>query len=164
MSLTGAAIPVFLSGKEYLVSPLRDIDLVELDEYVRSVHIQTAVNATLNAPQDAKRIAIERAVDYASSITFMSPQGAAIVKSSDGVARILWQGVKQNHPDMTHAELRALMYSPENVREANRVFAELNVKPLEGVLKAGKDLRARRQVKKTSTARSSKSSTSRRRK
>ena len=95
--ITGAAKPIRLSGKEYRVSPLMDIDLAELDEYVRSIHIKTAIDATKDAPSHIQKMAIERAVDVASSITFMSERGASIMKSTDGVARILWQGVKHNH-------------------------------------------------------------------
>lgn len=163
-SITGASAPIKLAGKLYNVAPLSDKDIAELDAYVRHVHIQTAIDAAKG--QDAAIVdrLIAAAVQQASSITFMSPQGAAIIKSQDGVARILWHGLKHNHPELTHEQTRALMYDPMSLREANRVFKELNVEPLNEVAAKGKALAAARSRKKRSTRNSSNGSSLRRKK
>jgi hypothetical protein len=162
--ITGASVPIKLGDKLFDVSPLSDKDIAELDAYVRHVHIQTAIDAAKGQDDRIADKVINFAVMQASAITFMSPQGAAIIKSQDGVARILWHGLKHKHPDLTHEQVRALMYDPLTIREANRVFKELNVEPLAEVAAKGKALEAARLHRKKSTSRSSRGTSSRRKK
>ncbi len=145
----------------YNVSPLTDKDIAELDAYVRHVHIQTAIDASANQTSSMIDRLVNAAVYQASSITFMSPQGAAIIKSQDGVARILWHGLKHNHPDLTHERVRQMMYDKTTIAEANRVFKELNVDPLAEVAARGKALAAAQSRRKKSTSRLSKGTRSR---
>ncbi len=162
-ALTGGSIPIRLNGTLYNVSPLDDKDTSELDQYVRFIHMETATAAAEKADVRVAQMIVAAAVGQASALSFMSPQGAAIIKSVDGIARILWHGLKHNHPDLTHEQVRALMFnSHENRKEANRVFEELNVKPLESLVQSGKSLaaanKARQSRKKASTHKSAKSS------
>jgi len=163
-SVSGASIPIKLDGRVLDVSPLTDRDISELDAYVKHVHIQTAIDASLNQPDRIADKIISAAVQQASSITFMSAEGAAIIRSTDGVARILWHGLRHRHPDLTFEDVRKLIFNPRAISEANRVFNELNVKPLNEVAAKGKALGAALSRKKKSTVRSSKSTNSRRRK
>jgi hypothetical protein len=162
--ITGASAPIKLGDKLYDVSPLTDKDIAELDAYVRHVHIQTAIEASRGQDDRLTDKLINFAVMQASAITFMSPQGAAIIKSQDGVARILWHGLKHKHPDLTHEQVRKLMYDPSSIKEANRVFKELNVEPLAEVAAKGKALAAAHLRRKKSISRSSKGTSSRRKK
>jgi hypothetical protein len=162
--ITGASAPIKLGSTVYNASPLTDKDIAELDAYVRFVHIQTAIDASKGQPPDMVDRLVNAAVGQASSITFMSPQGAAIIRSQDGVARILWHGLKHNHPELTHEQVRALMYDKTTIAEANRVFKELNVEPLAEVAAKGKALAAAQLRRKKSTSRLSKGTRSRRKK
>ena len=158
--ITGAGTPIKLGDVTYLVSPLSDKDLIELDEFVRFVHVNAAVNS---APAAMKDRALEIAIKQASSLSFMSPDGAAIIKNHNGISRILWHGIRHNHPEVTHEQIRELVVNHEVVAEANRVFKKLNVDPLQR-LNAGKKVppAASRQPAKRSTSKSSKGTTSRR--
>jgi hypothetical protein len=157
--ITGAGTPIKLGDVTYLVSPLSDKDLIELDEFVRFVHVNAAVDS---APASMKDRALEIAIQQASALSFMSPGGAAIIKNHNGISRILWHGIRHNHPEVTHEQIRELIIKHEVVAEANRVFKKLNVDPLQR-LTAGKKAQpvvSRRPAKK-STSRSSKGTTSR---
>lgn len=164
MSLDAHGAPISLGGKLYTVAPLTDKDISELDEYIRHVHVTTAVKATQGLSQEIQDRALEIAISQASELSFMSPRGASIIRSLDGVARILWQGLKHNHPDLSYEEVRATFTDRSLVKEANRVFTKLNVEPLQEVAAKGKALQDRHAQlrKKTSTSRSSKGTTSRR--
>jgi hypothetical protein len=162
--ITGASAPIKLGDKLYDVSPLTDKDIAELDAYCRHVHIQTAIDASKGQDSSIVDKLINAAVMQASAITFMSPQGAAIIKSQNGVARILWHGLKHKHPSLTHEQVRAMMYDPSSIKEANRVFKELNVEPLAEVAAKGKALADARLRRKKSTSRLSKGTRSRRKK
>lgn len=164
-ALTGGSVPIRLNGTVYQVAPLNDKDVSELDSYVRFIHMETAKEAARGADQGMQQMILSAAIGQASSLSFMSPQGAAIIKSIDGVARILWHGIKHNHPEVTHDFVRQQMFvSKENLAEANRVFEELNVKPLEALASRGKARAAALSRKKSSTTTSVKNSRSRRKK
>lgn len=152
--ITGAGTPIKLGDTTYLVSPLSDKDLIELDEFVRFVHVNAAVDS---APASMKDRALQIAIQQASALSFMSAEGAAIIKNHNGVSRILWHGIRHNHPDVTHEQIRALIIKHDVVAEANRVFKKLNVDPLQRLStgKKAKPAGSRRVVKK-STLRSSK--------
>jgi hypothetical protein len=160
LALTGGSTPIKLNSVVYNVSPLTDKDTSELDEYVRFVHMETAKKAAKDADPEIKQMIVSAAVGQASSLSFMSPQGAAIIKGIDGVSRILWHGIKHNHPEVTHEFIRAAMFAnTENIAEANRVFDQLNVKPLQEVAAKGKALAAASR-KKSYTSNSRKSTAS----
>jgi hypothetical protein len=161
-AITGHSVPIKLGDKVYNVAPLTDKDIAELDAYVKHVHIQTAIDTAAQVPEQVGDKLIAAAVQQASSISFMSPAGAAIIRSTDGVARILWHGLKHNHPGITWEEVRGLIFNRRAIDEANRVFNKLNVEPLNEVAAKGKALGAALSRKKRSILRSSKGTTSRR--
>ena len=170
-ALTNAPLSMKLSGKEYLISPLNDQDASMLDEYVRSVFMRTAVLAAQAAGERsviAQKI-IETAVAQAPLISFLSAQGAALIKSIDGVSRILWQGARHNHPGLTHEEVRKAMYgNKDSVQEANRIFKALNIDPLQSLIPPASAKKApvatKASRKKSYMPTSAKSTSSRRRK
>jgi hypothetical protein len=138
MSITNAPVPIKLGDKEYLVSGLNDQSLVALDEYVKFLHMTSVSEAVATLPVHQQQAAITAAANICSSLSFMSAEGARIMRSVNGVSRILWQGIVQNDPKVTHEEIRALMFKRENIIKANKVFEELNIKPLQEVQRAGK--------------------------
>jgi hypothetical protein len=160
--LAAASYPIKLNDVIYNVAPLDDVDIVELDNYVRQVHIETAATSAVNLPAAVQDRILSIAVKQASGLSAMSPEGAMILRNTAGVARMLWQGIKRNHPDVTYEKIRSLITSKESIAEANRVFHELNVKPLEEVAALNRGKRVSQRRVPTSTKRSSKGSSSRR--
>lgn len=156
-SLTAATYPIVLDAVTYQVSPLDDVAISALDNYVRSVHIESAVAGSANLQPALQSRVIDAAVRQASSLSALAPEGAAILKNPDGVAMILWLGIKRNHPDVAYETIRAKMFAPEAIRRANHVFNELNVKPLEEVAAKGKAQAVVASRRKKSTKRSPRS-------
>lgn len=169
-ALTGAPDSMRLSGVEYLISPLGDQDISMLDEYVRAQFMATAVAAARAAGEDTKigQMIITSAVAQAPQISFMTNAGAALIKSVDGVSRILWQGARHNHPGLSHEALRKAMFNnKEAIAEANAIFKRLNIDPLGTLVPAnGKKVPAAavRSRKKSYTPTSARSTKSRRKK
>lgn len=126
---TAAAAPLqFADGTVYQMSPLSDKDIAELDAWVQSRVIQMArASLSKDAPQSERDETLRIAMQTASSITWLSGQGAQILATVPGWTRLVWQAIKRNHPDVTEEELSAQMFSAENIREVNRVFTEQNV-------------------------------------
>lgn len=126
---TAASAPLtFVDGTVYQMSPLSDKDIAELDAWVQS---RIICMARESLPVDATKIerdeTLSIAIRIASSTTWMSGQGAKLLATVPGWTRLVWQTIKRNHPNVTEEELSEHMFSPENVREVNRVFTEQNV-------------------------------------
>lgn len=126
---TAASAPLtFADGTTYQMSPLSDKDIAELDAWVQSRIICMARESLpKDATQSERDETLRIAMQTASSVTWMSGQGAKLLATVQGWTRLVWQTIKRNHPDVTEEELSAHMFSPENVREVNRVFTEQNV-------------------------------------
>lgn len=118
-----------LGDKTFEVSPLNDASRDALDEWVRSKFVErvSPIINSLTSEKD-KAIALDRAYDKALSLTWMSGEGAKLMGTVEGVARMLYEGVRQNHPDLTYEALCELLFDPENIRKANAIFRELNVR------------------------------------
>lgn len=126
---TAASAPLtFADGTTYQMSPLSDKDIAELDAWVQSRIICMARESLPEgATQSERDETLRVAMQTASSITWMSGQGAKLLATVPGWTRLVWQTIKRNHPDVTEEELSEHMFSPENIREVNRVFTEQNV-------------------------------------
>ena len=136
--ITAASVPIkFNDGVEYLYSPLTDKDIDEMDEWLQARSIENARNSLapgLSAEERQETLSI--AIRDSLGITMLSGIGAKMVATVAGMTRLVWQGVKKNHPDVTIEQLRSHLLHPENIREANRVFESTNAVP-EGKLKNG---------------------------
>ena len=127
--LTAAASKIdFADGTSYLMSPLTDRDISELDEWLQVRYIQLAVSslgpkATLEERNEVRL----QAAEAASSLTWLSGRGASVMASIDGVTRMLWQSIKREHPTVTEQELRKHMYAPENIAAVRDRFERLNI-------------------------------------
>lgn len=130
--LTQASVVVDLSGKTYHLSPLNDKDIAEIDEWLRGRIVATAVEG-LHGQSDRliATVASEAAV-RAQGITWLSGEGARMMANTEGVARIMWQSCRSNHPDVKYEELRKLMFDGGNVAQFNAKFRQVNRVPTGG--------------------------------
>lgn len=112
----------------YEMTPMSDKDMVEVDEWLRANYIRTARSSL---PSDATQLERDEtltiAMREAQSISFMSGQGAQMIGTVSGLARLIWQTVKHRHPDVSYESLRSKLFNPANVREGNRVWKQLNL-------------------------------------
>jgi len=115
-----------LGDREFVLSRLTDRDLSELDEWLRARIIKMA-QASL--PDDASDKLFERTMGVAMSkamrTTWMSGDGARMMATPDGMARIIWQSAHHEDPDVEYEELRRLMFVPENVKTTNEAMKSI---------------------------------------
>lgn len=123
-----APIPLaFNDGTTWRLSPFTDADIAELDRYVQHRYIQMARDSL---PPEATKAQREEtlavAMNHAMGLTFMAGMGAKLMASVDGVARVVWQGLRHNHPHITVEEVRAKLFNPVNLLASTEVLAQVN--------------------------------------
>lgn len=112
---------------ELRMTAFSDVEIAELDEWVRNKYITIARDSIPpDATQSERDETLRIAFNGASTLTWMSGQGARMMASVDGMAQIVWMGCRAQHKDVSVSQLRALMFNPVNIRESNRKFRELN--------------------------------------
>lgn len=129
--LTGASAPVILrhKGKELQLqfSPLSDVDISELDEWVRSRILRAVRQSfTPNMSSADKELELSVAINRAATATAFQGIGARMLASIDGLCRLVWQQAKKKHPELTEAELRPYLFDEENISEVNFQFNRMN--------------------------------------
>jgi hypothetical protein len=81
-------------GVTYLMTPLRDLDLGELDRWVQKRIIETAELS--DNPQT-----IKYGIEIATLATWAGKYGVAMSSTPEGVARYMWIGLRRNHPALS---------------------------------------------------------------
>lgn len=125
--LTGAAYPLHLGSKTFDAVPLSDLAITELNNWVRGKYIHNARQAITPEMTKEERDEITSiAIRDASTLFAFSGQGAKILATIEGVARLAYVMVNK---EVSESELLQLMMEPENIRETNRVMALQNISP-----------------------------------
>lgn len=126
-ALSGAAVTLYLGDKEYLLSPLTDRDDLELTDYVRQRYIRNAREWSRSmAKQDRDEI-MSVALRTASSLTWRSPDGQAILSTPEGLARLAWQGIRGNHAGVTPEKLlEQILADPQDAHNVADAFRRAN--------------------------------------
>lgn len=145
--ITAAPAPVHVGDKEFMMSPLTDRDIEEVNNWLRGTFlriVKESFDATWT-PGDRDE-ALGAAIARARKMTFMSGEGMELMRSSEAVARLLWQGVKKNHPNVTWELLQTELLDPETellsgerVQVAMKEWYELNVGKLLKKAENGKE-------------------------
>ena len=136
--LNGASSPIQLkhtdkeTGEvrtiEYRMRPLSDVDMTELDEWVRSTYIANARKSLgADCTQTEREETLSLAMTQAVGMSFLSGIGARMMGTVDGVARLVWQSIKAEHPDVTVEMVKGYMFDKANIAEGNRKWKELNL-------------------------------------
>ena len=120
---TAASGEITIDGKIYRMSPLSDKDIGELDNWIRIRVIRLARQAlTGEETEIEKRGIMGAAFEYATSLTWLD-KGVEEMGTLSGVARLLWQVLKRNHPELTTAGLETSIVEGEiNIDESMDVF------------------------------------------
>jgi hypothetical protein len=120
--MTAAAHPISIGGKEYQMSPLTERDLDELDAWYRKTMIDAARSAlSSDMTQDERDEVMDAAVRQAHGLRFLT-RGAKM--SGERFARLIWQGCKKKHPQLTMTEvITALKESPTPKEDVLAIFA-----------------------------------------
>lgn len=126
----GSPVEVTLADQTYRMSPLRDVDYGEFDRWMQVRMIQTARQSlTPDMSEQDRHETMDAAMRQASLLTIASPHGARVANSIDGVAMLLWLGIRQNHPTVTREKLREQLADPRTISAAMDSFDLANEVP-----------------------------------
>lgn len=115
--LTAARVSLVLDGEEYLLDRITDQDISELDEWVRG-NVMRIARASLSGPDDPFfEKTMDLALGKASRTSWMTGDGAKMMATPDGLARIVWQAAHRNHPGLEWQQLRTKMFNVESISD-----------------------------------------------
>lgn len=115
---TAAPREVKIGGRKFRMSPLRDRDYGEFEAWVQDRSIDL-VKRNLNGLNEVDRQRqLDRAFDAAAQIGIHSDEALAAMCTIDGVSKLVWMGLRREHPDVTEDEVTSLLTSPEHVKQA----------------------------------------------
>ena len=117
--LAGAPADVVIGGVTYLMSPLRDLDLGELDRWVQRKILDVV---ELSTDDKVRRLGIE----MAAVATWAGKYGYALAQTNDGLARYMWVGIRRNHPTLELSKVLTWVMSEDNRIELYRAFNTAN--------------------------------------
>lgn len=126
--ITAAPYPLMLGGVEYRMSPLRDVDIDELTNWLRSYIIKSTRAAMVGVTDpDERNEFLQAAISMSSSISYGDQQSLRYLKSKDGMLRVFYQGIRRNHPRLAYDAFVASIESEEDIAELMRVWEEINL-------------------------------------
>lgn len=144
--LVAAPAEVPLGTITLFMSPLNDLDMAELDEWVRAQYVRNALAGVKDAERETWERVMKLAMGEALRLTWTHPPGNALMVTPEGIVRLAWQGCKRNMPDLTYEKLRAELLDPRNIAVFRERFAQHN-----GVPQGGPPGKGRPLAKKKST-------------
>jgi hypothetical protein len=144
---TKAPTTVKVGGRTFRMSPMTDEDIATMDQWIRARHVRIA-RATLSPDAtDAQRELTESvALRQASSMTFMSGAGAALMGTPEALAMLFWCGIRHNHPEMTPEAVRELLFNPDNLDALQAEWDRMNLEPRRAGEAASKKKKAKRKA------------------
>jgi hypothetical protein len=117
-----------LGGKEYLLDPLEDVDIEELNNWLRSDVINMArASLTPEMTSAERQEVLGVAMDRARGLSWISGDGAAVMASLSGISRVIWQGLKKRYPELTPGLIQKLIMDKRTLDYAMSIWRELNL-------------------------------------
>jgi hypothetical protein len=127
--LVAAPFPINLGGVEWKMSPLTDLDHEELNQWVRSQHVRTAIEAAKGLDRETFDRVVGVALNQAHTLEWTNEDGRAVAGTLNGMAQLIYQSVKKCHPKATPKEVLDSFLSGdknENLLLAMQTFRQLN--------------------------------------
>lgn len=119
--------PLQIGDKTYDVSPLTDEARENLDEWVRSKFVERASKLIEQMRTDSdKELGFKVAFRQAASLSWLSGEGAKMIATVDGMARMLYEGIRPNHPEVEYEALRKECFDPSIIMRVNATFNDLH--------------------------------------
>ena len=133
---TAAPVEITLGGKKYRLSPLGWRDYGEFDLWMREEALKQLSSAAITALPDQDRQAAHRHIMAQSArLSLTAPpthdlEALAtinrIVSSVSGASRLVWMGVRHNHPDVQLEAIEDLFADVEVFAAAMGEFDRVN--------------------------------------
>lgn len=125
-NLTGATGEVTINGAVYVMTPLCDRDIEELNVWLRS-KIISAARASLppGSPQVLEDKTMAQAMRIATTIDWM--QNPEMLESPENILRLIWQLMRKRHPDLdSEFFTRQLLEDPDSLVRCRDLFRLLH--------------------------------------
>jgi hypothetical protein len=122
--------PITINGITYQMSPLDDIGHDSLDEWAKAKYVESTAAILAKVPEADKALAYKVAYQEAAHITFMSDYGSRLMRTVEGVAQLLYEGIRRNHPEVTPEFLRKALIEgagSDNIEKVTAAFEHLNL-------------------------------------
>lgn len=132
--LNRTRVPLYLvdengRDREYQTRPLSDGDMDEINAWLRSEYLRR-IEEGLKGVQNPKvaDLMLDRALSTVTTIDFLdNGPGSKMVGTVDGLSRLLWQSMREDHPELTHERLKLILMQPENVKRGQRHWIQTNL-------------------------------------
>jgi hypothetical protein len=126
--VTAASRPLILGGDTWNLSPFTMRDIEEMDAWLQAKYIN---NARLsmdgeNLSEAQRSELLQSAIAGSITITMISTLGSKLLRTPQGMARLMWQMAKRNHPGISCEQFKESMFNPENVNAIVQTFNDLN--------------------------------------
>ena len=133
---TAAPVEITLGGKKYRLSPLNWRDYGEFDGWMREEALKQLSSAVVSSlPDEDRRILHRHITSQAGKLSLTTPPVSdleametihRIVTSVTGASRLVWMGIRHNHPDIQVETIEDLFADAEIFAAAMSQFDRLN--------------------------------------
>lgn len=126
---TGAShepVEVKLGGVVYRLRPLRVQDHDELMAWVQDRVVDVARIAAKGLESQERLALLERAVDKAALLTLDSPETLRLLGSLQGAVKMLWMGLRAEHPELDEATILNQLTDPQTLVDTMAAMREAN--------------------------------------
>jgi hypothetical protein len=118
-----AAAPLEVAGKSFLMSPLSDKDVGEINKRLQASILKIArASIDEDCTEEDRRLIMDIALDRALKTDWL--KDADVMNDPQNIIQIFWQGVAKNNPGMTRDEFGVLLLqnAPESLETTWDVF------------------------------------------
>ena len=138
-TMTSAPIEIELGGVKYKLSPLNHRALGELERWMQERLVDVAKRAAADMSPADRQAVLSDAVNRAATIDLTSPEAGRLMATMEGACRMLWLGMRPNHPDVTLERVHDLLADPATLDAAMAALDSVNdLVGTEGKAKPGK--------------------------
>lgn len=120
MNVTAAPTTVELGGRTFRVKPMRDVDNGDFVKWIQDKHLALAQRNLKGMEDKHARMLLQRAYDKAAAITMESPEVLTAVQTIQGIVKLFWLLVRQEHPEVCEAELHDLLVDSAGTVDVDR--------------------------------------------
>lgn len=123
--IVGAAKHITLEGKRYELSPLSLEQFAALDEWLAWYLKERAKKRYSDAPPDLREAALRVAYTQAETISFVTPEGNAILETPEGTGEVLFRSLSVKHPELTRVQVFELV-TADTLKELQDLLNAVN--------------------------------------
>ena len=114
-AMAQAPVPYLLFGKWVYIKPLSERDCMELDNFIRSQYLQSAISSTTYLSREAALKLTAAAKDKAITLTYRFGEGHELLFSSQfNYSTLIWHFTRRSTPSLDIQTITALCFQDSN--------------------------------------------------